>query len=80
MVISTLWQRMANVSEVGETIRRDGQQVFEKSLLPKVLDETARKAYVENTDAFTSLFEDGAKYRAMMNAIGELLVEKFKQV
>ena len=79
VVISTLWQRMASVPEVGETIRRDGQQVFEKSLLPKVFDETARKAYVENTDAFTSLFEDGAKYRAMMNAIGELLVEKFNQ-
>lgn len=79
VVISTLWQRMASVPEVGETIRRDGQQVFERSLLPRVFDETARKAYVENTDAFTSLFEDGAKYRAMMNAIGELLVEKFNQ-
>lgn len=78
VVISTLWQRMADVPEVGETIRRDGQKVFEKSLLPKVFDETARRAYVENTDAFTSLFEDGAKYRAMMNAIGKLLVEHFK--
>lgn len=78
MVISTLWQRMANVPEVGETIRRDGQQAFEKSLLPKVFDEMARKAYVENTDAFTSLFEDGAKCKAIMNTIGELLVEYFK--
>lgn len=30
-----------------------------------------------NTNSFTSLFEDGAKYRAMMDAIGRLLVEKF---
>lgn len=37
-----------------------------------------RSFYIENTDFFTSLFEDGEKYRAMMNAIGQLLVEKFK--
>lgn len=78
VVIDTLWKRIADNPQVADTIRRDGKQVFESSLLPKVFDEEARKAYVENVDSFTSLFEDGAKYRAMMNAIGQLLVEKFK--
>lgn len=77
VVIDTLWKRIADNPQVADTIRRDGRQVFESSLLPKVFDEEARKAYVENTDSFTSLFEDDAKYRAMMNAIGELLVSKF---
>lgn len=77
VVITTLWQRLSEMPEVGETIRRDGHQVFEKSLLPKVFDETTRKAYVENTEAFTSLFEDAEKYRAMMKTIGKLLIEKF---
>lgn len=77
VVIDTLWKRIADNPQVADTIRRDGRQVFESSLLPKVFDEEARKAYVENTDSFTSLFEDGAKYRAMMSAIGELLVSKF---
>lgn len=76
VVIDTLWKRIAENSQVVDTIRRDGRQVFESSLLPKVFDEEARKAYVENTEAFTSLFEDGTKYRAMMNVIGELLVSK----
>ena len=78
VVITDLWQRISEMPEVGETIRRDGSQVFEKSLLPKVFDETARQAYVENTEAFTTLFEDAEKYRAMMNTIGKLLVEKFR--
>lgn len=77
VVIDTLWKRIADNPQVADTIRRDGRQVFESSVLPKVFDEEARKAYVENTDSFTSLFEDGAKYRAMMSAIGELLVSKF---
>ena len=78
VVIDTLWKRIADNPTVQETIKRDGSRVFESSVLPKVFDEEARKAYVENTDSFTSLFEDGAKYRAMMNAIGQLLVEKFR--
>lgn len=77
VVIDTLWRRIADNPSVEETIKRDERRVFESSLLPKVFDEEARKAYVENTDSFTSLFEDGAKYRAMMSAIGELLVSKF---
>lgn len=78
VVIDTLWKRIADNPQVADTIRRDGRQVFESSLLPKVFDEEARKAYVENTDSFTSLFEDSEKYRAMMNAIGQLLVEKYR--
>ena len=78
VVIDTLWKRIAENPQVADTIRRDGRQVFESSLLPKVFDEEARKAYVENTDSFTSLFENSEKYRAMMNAIGQLLVEKFR--
>ena len=78
VVIDTLWKRIAENPRVAETIRRDGRQVFESSVLPKVFGEEARRAYVENTESFTSLFEDREKYRAMMNAIGQLLVEKFK--
>lgn len=77
VVIDTLWKRIADNPEVKDTIQRDGRRVFESSVLPKVFDEEARRAYLENTNSFTSLFEDGAKYRAMMNAIGQLLVEKF---
>ena len=76
-MITTLWQRMSEMPEVGDTIRRDGRVVFENSVLPKVFDEAARKAYVENTESFTSLFEDSAKYKAMMSAIGELLISHF---
>lgn len=77
VVITTLWQRMSAMPEIEDTIRRDGRVVFENSVLPKAFDEVARKAYVENTESFTSLFEDSAKYKAMMSAIGELLVSHF---
>ena len=58
VVIDTLWKRIAENPVVEETIKRDGQRVLESSVLPKVFDEEAQKAYVENTDSFTSLFEN----------------------
>lgn len=44
VVIDTLWKRIAENPQVADTIRRDGRQVFESSLLPKVFDEEARIA------------------------------------
>lgn len=35
VVIDTLWKRIAENPQVADTIRRDGRQVFESSLLPK---------------------------------------------
>ena len=78
VVMDTLWNRMVENPTVKETIKRDGRRVFESSVLPTIFDEEARKAYVENTNSFTSLFEDSTKYKAMMKAIGQLLVEKFR--
>ena len=77
VVLSTLWTRIAENPLVEQTIKRDGRKVFESSLLPKVFDESALKAYNENMNAFTSLFEDKSKYKAMMKTICELLIEKF---
>ena len=77
VIMRTLWERLAENPIVEETIKRDGRHVFKSSVLERVFGEEARRAYVENTDSFTSLFEDSRKYRAMMSAIGELLVSKF---
>lgn len=77
VVIDTLWKRMVDLPEVADSIQRDGERVFQSSLLPKLFNELAMKAYQENVDAFTSLFEDNVKYQAMMSIIGQLLIEKF---
>ena len=77
VVIDTLWKRMVDLPEVADSIKRDGEHVFQSSLLPKLFSELAMKAYQENVEAFTSLFEDKMKYQAMMSIIGKLLVEKF---
>ncbi len=78
VVIVNLWKRISEKPIVKETLERDGEKMFLTSFLPKAFDEEARKAFEENTESFTSLFENKDKYVAMMNAIGEMLVRKFK--
>ncbi|MBM6953778.1 hypothetical protein [Enorma phocaeensis] len=47
-------------------------------LLAYCVSYSVRQAYLDNTEAFTTLFEDEDKHRAMMEMIGKLLVEKFR--
>lgn len=78
VVLDTLWKRMTDNPDVAESIKHDGEQIFQTSLLPKLFNDMAMKAYQENVDAFTSLFEDRQKYQAMMRTLGQLLVDKYR--
>ncbi|WP_314026445.1 DEAD/DEAH box helicase family protein [Olsenella uli] len=77
VMIGWLRDRLFEREDVADSIRHDGSRIFTMSTLPKAFGEEARRAYVENADAFTSLFEDDAKYNAIMKALGEALVAHY---
>lgn len=77
VMIGWLRDRLFERGDVADSIKHDGSRIFTMSTLPKVFGEEARRAYVENTEAFTSLFEDDAKYNAIMKALGEVLVAHY---
>ena len=56
----------------------DGQQIFEKNIFPKIFDETAQASYMESTETYTKLFEDSAKYHAIMTALAQELYREMR--
>lgn len=54
-------------------------QVFAESIFPKTFDEVAQDSYIEQTEAFTSLFENKNKYNAVMAALAEMLYKEFNR-
>jgi type I restriction enzyme R subunit len=52
-------------------------QVFAESIFPKTFDTVAQDSYVEQTEAFTSLFENKNKYNAVMAALAGMLYREF---
>ena len=51
-----------------------------KNIFPKTFDEIAQDSYVEQTEAFTSLFQNKSKYNAIMSALAEVIYKEFNKM
>ena len=58
---------------------RRSWQVFSESSFPKTFDAVVQDSYVEQTEAFTSLFENKSKYKAVMSALADMLYQEFNK-
>lgn len=79
VIVKNLYDRIVDDERVADSVRNDGEVIFKNNTFPKIFDEQARRAYVEQTDAFTSIFEDGEKYSAIMDALASLLFKKLSE-
>ena len=53
-------------------------KVFTGSIFPKAFEDAAQESYIESQDAFTSIFEDKAKYNAIMSALSEVIYREMR--
>ena len=61
------------------TARSSNPQIFAESIFPKVFERIAQESYVEQTEAYTALFQDKTKYNAIMVALAEILYREFNK-
>lgn len=52
-------------------------QIFAQSIFPGAFESAAMDGYVEQTEAYTSLFQNKSKYNAMMAALAGLIYREF---
>ncbi len=76
VVINTLHDKLKQNKKLQKSARKDGQQMFEKNIFPGMFEEAAQEAYMESTETYTKLFEDGAKYRTIMNALAQVIFQE----
>ncbi len=74
VVTEIIFRSVVDDQRVRDSIAHDGKTIFTNSIWPKMFEEKAMDAYMANTEAFTSMFEDREKYEAIMKSIGEMLV------
>ena len=70
VIIGDLLDRLLKVHNLCKIARSSDPQIFKDSQFPRFFEETAQEAYMESTERFTKMFEDKAKYMAIMNAVG----------
>ena len=78
VVLRQLTERLEADNAVKNSVGHDGSTIFKNNVFPKIFGEVARQAFKENMEAFESMFSDAQKYQAIMNALAEMFVQKYK--
>ena len=79
VLLYTLHDKLKNDKKLGKIAKSSDPQVFVESIFPKSFDTVAQDSYVEQTEAFTSLFENKSKYNAVMAALADMLYKEFNK-
>lgn len=78
VLIGTLREKLLADKKLRKAAKVDCQQIFERNIFPKIFDATAQASYMESTETYTKLFEDTAKYKAIMTALARELYRELR--
>ena len=79
VVLQAMHEKLRNDKKLRSIARSSNPQIFTESIFPKTFNDIAQESYMEQTEAYTSMFEDKSKYNAMMSALGEILYREFNR-
>lgn len=79
VILYALHEALKEDKKLRRTARSSNPQIFTESIFPKVFDQIAQASYVDQTEAYTSLFQDKSKYNAIMCALAEMLYREFNK-
>ena len=79
VLIKVLHDRLKDDAKLKKIAKTSDHQIFMQSIFPKSFDTVAQDSYVEQTEAFTTLFENKSKYNAIMSALAEMLYREFNK-
>lgn len=64
--------------EVRKSAKANNEDMFVKSVFPKVFSEKTSKAYKESSGSYKKLFESKEFYNAIMNSLGNVIYRLMK--
>ena len=79
VILYALHERLKDDEKLRKVARTSDPQVFAESIFPKTFDDVAQDSYVEQTEAFASLFQNKSKYKAIMAALASMLYREFNK-
>lgn len=77
VIISTLHERLKEDNKLEKIAQSSNEQMFVESLFPQIFHGVAQDSYVEQTEAFLSLFQNQNKYNMIMVLLAHLLYKEF---
>ena len=78
VLLTELKARLMGDSKLHSMAKTSDPTIFAESIFPKAFDSAAQDSYMESQDTYTSLFEDKAKYDAIMHALGSVIYREMR--
>ena len=78
VLLTALRAKLMNDARLQTMAKTSDPQIFAESIFPKAFGTAAQDSYVESQDTYTSLFEDQAKYNAIMHALGAVIYREMR--
>ncbi|MDD6682501.1 MAG: DEAD/DEAH box helicase family protein [Clostridiales bacterium] len=77
VILYALHERLRTDKKLEKKAQSSDPQIFAQSIFPAAFDTAAMDGYVEQTEAYSSLFQNKSKYNAMMAALAGLIYREF---
>ena len=78
VVITTLHDKLITDTKLKGQAQANDPQIFSESIFPSAFQKAAMEGYKEAQQSYSSMFEDRAKFNAIMSALGAMLYSEFR--
>ena len=79
MILSALRDKFFSDKKLKKMAQSSDPQIFTESIFPKAFGAAAQDGYMEAQESYQSLFEDTAKYNAVMSALAEIVYREMRR-
>ena len=73
VLVAALQDRLMSNKKLQSMARTSDPQIFAESIFPKAFNTAAQDSYVEAQETYESLFQETAKYNAIMRALCSII-------
>lgn len=78
VLLTALRAKLMSDTKLQTMAKTTDPQIFAESIFPKAFGTAAQDSYMESQDTYTALFEDQAKYNAIMHALGSIIYREMR--
>ena len=78
VLVQTLRAKLMNNTKLQTMAQTSDPQIFAESIFPKAFGTAAQNSYMESQKAYITLFEDQAKYNAIMNVLSRSIYSEMR--
>ena len=78
VMLGALHDKLMKDGKLFKSAKTSEQRIFNESIFPDAFQNVAMESFTESQESYASLFEDKAKYNAIMNALASVIYQEMR--